>query len=142
MAEEEKRYKEPQDFNYPKELGYIKEHQWLKKEDDSRGRVGITDYAQYEMTEIVYIEIAPVGTEVKAHEPFASIESKKAVSDVCAPVNGKIVEVNDEVLDMPNTINEDSYGRGWFIVIEMSDPAEVDSLWSGEQYLNFLLGKE
>jgi len=84
VAEGEKRFKEPQDFNYPKELGYIKEHQWLRKEDNSRGRVGITDYAQYKMTEIIYSEIAPVGTEVKAHAPFASIESKKAVSDVCA----------------------------------------------------------
>ena len=142
MSEKEKRYKEPQDFVYPKELGYIKEHQWLKQEVNSKGRIGITDYAQYEMTEIIYVEIAPVGTDVKAHLPFASVESKKAVSDVCAPVDGKIIEINNEVLNTPGLINEDPYGKGWFTIIEMADPAEVNSLWSAEQYLNFLLGKE
>lgn len=118
---------------YPDDLRYSKEHEWVRPEN-GRARVGITYYAQDELGDVVFVDLPRVGTNVQAGEAFAAVESVKAVSDVYAPVSGRIVEVNEELADRPELINEDPYGRGWIAVIEMDNPAEADELLDAAQY--------
>ncbi|MFO7265377.1 MAG: glycine cleavage system protein GcvH [Limnochordales bacterium] len=118
---------------YPEDLRYTKEHEWVRLEN-GRARVGITYYAQDELGDVVFVDLPRVGTNVQAGEAFAAVESVKAVSDVYAPVSGRIVEVNEELADRPELINEDPYGRGWIAVIEMDNPAEADELLDAAQY--------
>ena len=122
---------------YPREYRYTNEHEWAKPED-GRARVGITDHAQKELGDIVYIELPEVGREVKQGEAFSSVESVKAVSDVYAPVSGKIVEVNKELEDKPELVNQSPHDQGWIAVIEMSDPQELEKLMSAEEYEKFI----
>ncbi len=117
----------------PDDLKYTKEHEWLK-EDGNTVTVGITDYAQGELGDVVFVELPADGTEVKAMETFGTIEAVKAVSDLFAPVSGKIVEKNQILDDDPMTINRDPYGDGWMVKIEMSDKSELDNLLSAEDY--------
>ncbi|NLN19192.1 MAG: glycine cleavage system protein GcvH [Firmicutes bacterium] len=119
---------------YPSELRYSEEHEWLKLEDGNRARIGITEFAQKELGDVVFVELPEEGTVVNAGDSFAVVESVKAVSDIYAPVSGKVVEVNDALNDSPELINEDPYGEGWIAVIEVSDVAEIDSLLTAEQY--------
>ena len=126
---------------YPEELKYNEEHTWLKLEGDNLGRVGITTFAQEQLKEVVFIELPEVGTEVTHMEPFGVIESVKATNDLYSPVSGEVVEVNEDLPDEPGTVNEDPYGKGWMIVIRMSDPAEVEALISAEEYINRVGGK-
>ncbi|MDN4594044.1 glycine cleavage system protein GcvH [Polycladomyces subterraneus] len=121
-------------MNLPKELRYSEEHEWVKEEGDNKVRVGITDFAQSELGDIVFVELPEVGTEVTAGEPFGSVESVKTVSELYAPVSGKVVEVNGDLEDAPEKVNESPYGDGWMIVVEMSDPSDLDKLLSAEKY--------
>ena len=112
---------------------YTKEHEWVRVEGDT-ATVGITDFAQSELGDIVFVELPEVGDEVTAGEPFGSVESVKTVSELYAPVSGKVVEVNDALGDSPENVNTSPYGDGWMIVVEMSDPSQVDQLLTAEQY--------
>lgn len=117
----------------PKELRYSEEHEWVKVEGE-RVRVGITEFAQHELGDIVFVELPEVGTEISADEPFGSVESVKTVSELYAPVSGKIVEVNEDLNDNPEFVNESPYEKAWMIVVEMSDSSELDKLLTAEQY--------
>ncbi|MBU2597729.1 MAG: glycine cleavage system protein GcvH [Actinobacteria bacterium] len=120
-------------MDFPEELYYSKDHEWARVEGNIV-IVGITDYAQDALGDIVFLELPPVGTDVEANVPFATIESVKSVSDVYSPVTGKIVEVNDAVIDAPEIINQDPYGEGWMVKIEMNNPDEIKDLISAEEY--------
>lgn len=119
---------------YPQELKYNAEHTWLRLEGDDQGRVGITDYAQEQLKEVVFIELPEVGTEVTHMEPFGVIESVKATNDLFCPVSGEVVETNQALADEPSLVNKDPYGKGWMIVVRMTNPAEIDLLISAEDY--------
>jgi glycine cleavage system H protein len=117
----------------PKDLRYSEEHEWVKVEGE-KVRIGITDFAQHELGDIVFVELPEVGTEVKADEPFGSVESVKTVSELYAPVSGKVVEINEDLNDSPEFVNESPYEKAWMIVIELTDIGEVDQLLTPEQY--------
>ncbi|MCJ7840303.1 glycine cleavage system protein GcvH [Lederbergia sp. NSJ-179] len=120
-------------MNTPKELLYSEEHEWVKEEGD-KVRIGITEFAQAELGDIVFVELPEVGDEVTADEPFGSVESVKTVSELYAPLSGKVVEVNEELEDSPEFVNESPYEKAWMIVIEPSDESEKDNLMSAEEY--------
>ncbi|WP_026584724.1 glycine cleavage system protein GcvH [Bacillus sp. J33] len=117
----------------PKELRYSEEHEWVKTED-GKVRIGITHFAQSELGDIVFVELPEVGDELTADEPFGSVESVKTVSELYAPVSGKVVEVNEELNDNPEFVNESPYEKAWMVVVEPSDISEVDKLMTAEQY--------
>ncbi|TCP64425.1 glycine cleavage system protein GcvH [Baia soyae] len=121
-------------MNLPKELRYTEEHEWVKTESDNKVRVGITDFAQSELGDIVFVELPEVGDKIEAGQPFGSVESVKTVSELYAPVNGTIVEVNGSLEESPENVNDDSYGDGWMIVVELDDAAQLSELLSDEQY--------
>ncbi|MED4730377.1 glycine cleavage system protein GcvH [Aneurinibacillus migulanus] len=118
-------------------LKYSKEHEWVEVLDNECVRVGITQFAQEQLGDIVFIELPEQGTAVKADESMGTVESVKAVSDIYSPVSGEIVEVNRELEDAPETINGDAYGAGWMVVIKLANPAELDELMTAEQYEAF-----
>jgi len=120
-------------MNAPKDLKYSAEHEWVKTEGGNV-RIGITEFAQSELGDIVFVELPQVGDEIKAGDPFGSVESVKTVSELYAPISGKVVEVNTELEDSPEYVNESPYENAWMIVIEPSDTAEVDALLSPEKY--------
>lgn len=118
---------------------FHKEHTWVKVSGKSKKvKVGITDYAQESLGDIIYIELPEVETHVDADTEMAEIESTKASSPVIAPVSGTIIEVNEELVDHPELINEDPYGKGWIAVIEMDDPTELEDLMDYEEYESYL----
>lgn len=117
----------------PEELKYHKEHSWVKV-DGNRAIVGITDYAQESLGDIVYIDLPDTDSPIEADAEIGEIESTKATSSVVSPVSGTIVKVNTELEDTPETINEDPYGKGWICVIEMEDSKELSSLMDAEEY--------
>jgi glycine cleavage system H protein len=120
-------------------LYYTKEHEWAKKLDDGKVAVGVDDYAQSQLHEIVYVELPEVDAEVAQGGALGAVESVKAVSDVYAPVGGKVVEVNEELLDSPEMINDDPYGEGWIAKIEPSSlNADLAKLMDAEKYKAFL----
>lgn len=121
----------------PKGLKYTKNHEWGKIEG-SRMRVGITDYAQHELGDVVYVELKEVGSPLKQGEPFGTVESVKAVSDVYAPVGGSIVEINPVLSDTPELVNRDCYGEAWMVVIEVADASEVNGLMEAEGYEQYV----
>lgn len=120
-------------MEFPKNLKYSEEHEWVRVEGN-RAVIGITDYAQSELGDIVFVELPEVGAEVKQNEPFGSVESVKTVSELYAPVSGKVVEVNGELEGSPELVNQSPYDKGWMIVVEMSDPSELDNLMDAEAY--------
>ncbi|TCN26891.1 glycine cleavage system protein GcvH [Mesobacillus foraminis] len=120
-------------MSIPKELRYSEEHEWVKTEGE-KIRVGITHFAQSELGDIVFVELPEVGDTVTADEPFGSVESVKTVSELYAPLSGKVVEVNEELNDNPEFVNESPYEKAWMIVIEPSDAGEMDSLMTADQY--------
>ncbi|OES46549.1 glycine cleavage system protein GcvH [Domibacillus iocasae] len=120
-------------MNLPKELRYSEEHEWVKQED-GKVRIGITDFAQSELGDIVFVELPSVGDTVTADEPFGSVESVKTVSELYAPVSGTVVEINEELDDSPEFVNESPYEKAWMIVVEPSDAAQIDELMTAEQY--------
>lgn len=119
---------------YPEDLRYSSEHEWARLED-GRVRVGITMFAAERLSDVVFIELPQVGATVTFMEPFGVIESVKAVSDLYAPVSGTVVEVNTALADAPEAVNTDPYGRGWMLLVQPDDPAELDRLMSSGQYL-------
>ena len=122
--------------NAPENLHYSKDHEWVRVEGDT-AVVGITDHAQEQLGDVVYVELPKPGEEFAAHEAFGSVESVKAVSEIFTPVSGKITEVNESLNDEPEQVNNDSYGEGWMIKIKMSNPGEVDSLLNAAEYEDF-----
>jgi glycine cleavage system H protein len=121
-------------FDVPEDRRYLESHEWAHREDDDRVRVGISDFAQDELGDVVFVELPDVGEELAADEAFGVVESIKAVSDVYAPVSGEVVAVNDDLDTAPELVNEDPFGEGWFLLIEPSDTAEFDDLLSAEEY--------
>jgi glycine cleavage system H protein len=121
------------DASYPEGLLYHPEHDWARVEDDV-ATFGITWYAQDSLGEVVFFEPPEVGAQTKAGEPYAEVESVKAVSDVIAPLSGEVVEVNATLGDAPETINEDPYGEGWMVKVRLSDPSEIGSLLDAASY--------
>lgn len=121
----------------PDELKYTSDHEWALEEEELL-IIGITDYAQDALGEIVYIELPSEGDEVTKGDPFGAVESTKAVSDLYAPVSGDVVEVNEALLDSPETINEDPYGEGWMIKVKPYDPDEIGELMDFEEYTEFV----
>jgi len=120
-------------MEFPAELKYSTEHEWVRVEGN-HARVGITDYAQSELGDVVYVDLPEVGTEVQKGSVFGSVESVKAVSDLYAPVSGRVVEVNESLKDAPERINSSPYGDGWMIVVEMRDPSEIAELLDADAY--------
>jgi glycine cleavage system H protein len=124
-------------MEYPKELKYTKEHEWTLIEGNIV-RVGITEYAQGQLGDVVYVELPEVGTDVETGGTFGVVESVKAVSDLFVPVSGKVKEVNENLAEQPDVVNSDPYENGWMIVIEMSDTSELDELLSADDYKAFV----
>ncbi|MGM0845817.1 MAG: glycine cleavage system protein GcvH [Bacillota bacterium] len=117
----------------PKELRYSEEHEWVKVEGENV-RIGITHFAQSELGDIVFVELPEVGDEITADEPFGSVESVKTVSELYAPISGKVVEINGDLDDSPEFVNESPYEKAWMVIIEPSDSSQVDNLMTAEQY--------
>lgn len=120
-------------MNTPTELKYSKEHEWVKDENGNY-RIGITHFAQSELGDIVFVELPEEGDDIAAGESFGSVESVKTVSELYAPISGKVLEVNEELEDSPELVNESPYEEAWMIVVEPSNTAELDELMSAEQY--------
>ncbi|CAH0303724.1 Glycine cleavage system H protein [Peribacillus sp. Bi96] len=123
----------------PKELRYTKEHEWVKTEDGTV-RIGITAFAQSELGDIVFVELPEVGDELKANEPFGSVESVKTVSELYAPISGKVVEVNDDLSDNPEYVNESPFEKAWMIVLEPANSSDIENLMSAEEYESLING--
>lgn len=117
----------------PEDLKYTEEHEWVKKEDGNV-RYGVTDFAQEELGDIVYVELPEEGDELEKGDMLGVVESVKTVSDLYSPIGGKIIGVNEDLLDTPSMINEDPFGEGWIAIIELSDEAGMESLMSAEEY--------
>jgi glycine cleavage system H protein len=124
-------------MNFPEDLKYTREHEWARMKG-TKVVVGITDFAQDSLGDVVYVELPTVGDEVKRGESFGVVESTKAVSELFAPVSGKVVEVNDPLVEAPETVNEDPYEEGWMIAIEPSDPKELSDLLDVKAYVAFV----
>lgn len=117
----------------PQDLKYTEDHEWVRVEGEV-ATFGVTDYAQGELGDVVFVELPEAGDDVAQGDTFGSIEAVKTVADLFAPISGEVVEVNADLEDAPESINEDAYGKGWFIKIKMSNPAELDSLMDAEAY--------
>ncbi len=128
-------------MNVPGELLYSNEHEWARLLDDGKSvRVGITDYAQDALGDVVYVDLPVVGTVVKASDSVGELESTKSVSEMYAPVSGTIVSINDALANTPQLLNEDPYGEGWLCVISLTDPSELDSMLDAAGYLELTGG--
>jgi glycine cleavage system H protein len=123
--------------NYPEDLHYTKDHEWLRVEGH-RGRVGISDFAQQALGDVVYVELPKVGDKFSAGEPFGSVESVKSVNELFIPVSGEVLEVNGALADSPELVNSEPYQGGWMIAIRITDPSEVDSLLTATEYEDFV----
>ena len=123
--------------NIPENLRYSKDHEWVKVDGDIAS-IGITDYAQHSLGDVVYVDMPRVGDGFGTHEAFGSVESVKAVSEIFTPVAGEVVEVNESLNDAPEKVNSDPYGEAWFVKIKMTNPGEVDAMLSGDEYEEYL----
>jgi len=126
-------------MEFPETLKYTKDHEWIRIEGDT-GTVGITDYAQGELGDVVFVELPAVGRSVRQHESFGTIEAVKAVSDLFAPMSGAVTDVNAAVAATPDAVNKDPYGKGWMVKIKLATPAEAASLLDAKAY-RALVGK-
>jgi glycine cleavage system H protein len=120
-------------MDYPEDVRYTEQHEWGRRENGLI-RIGITDYAQDALGDVVYVDVPQVGTKVTAGEPFGEVESTKSVSDIYAPVSGTVAESNGTLADQPELVNDDPYGDGWMIAIELSDPSEWDRMLQASAY--------
>ena len=120
-------------MNVPEELRYSSDHEWVSRDGDVV-RVGVTDYAQDALGDVVFVQVPTVGADVSAGDAFGEVESTKSVSDVYAPVSGTVLEVNEALADAPQTLNEDPYGEGWICSIRLTDPSQLDDLMDAEAY--------
>lgn len=125
-------------MEFPEELRYTKEHEWVRDEGGGRVRVGITDFAQDSLGDVVYVDVPDLGTRVTANQPFSEVESTKSVSDVYAPVSGTVSERNPLLEEKPELVNDAPYGDGWLCVIELADPAELEGLLGAAAYRDYL----
>jgi glycine cleavage system H protein len=123
--------------NTPEDLSYTKDHEWVRVKGDL-ATVGITDHAQKQLGDVVYVELPKVGDRFETTEPFGSVESVKAVSEIYMPVTSSVVEVNESLNDSPEQVNEDPYGDGWMVVVRMENPAQVDGLLSAAEYEDYI----
>ncbi|MDO8140430.1 MAG: glycine cleavage system protein GcvH [Candidatus Brocadiales bacterium] len=121
-------------MNMPNELLYTKTHEWVKKLNPKEAIMGITDFAQQQLKDIVFVELPSVGKELKMGKPCAVVESVKAAYDIYAPLSGKVIKINQKIQEKPQLVNECPYGEGWFLQIEISNPNELNSLLSPDQY--------
>ncbi len=126
---------------YPDNFFYSKDHEWLKIEGE-KGTVGITEFAQKQLGDVVYVELPQRGAQLEFHQSLGVIESVKAVSDIYSPISGEIIEVNEELNESPELVNDDPHGRGWIVRIKIKDESEVEKLMSASEYEKFLEGLE
>jgi len=126
---------------YPQHYRYTKEHEWIRVEGDI-GVIGITDYAQRELGDVVYVELPAVGEQLVAGKVMGSVESVKAVSDIYSPVSGEVIEVNSALVDAPEKLNEDPHGEAWLVKVRLQDPKELDQLLTAEQYEAYIQGAQ
>ena len=122
----------------PKDCKYIQEHEWIRPEPGNKGSMGLTDYAQSQLGDIVYLDLPAPGTQVKQFQKIGEVESVKAVSDIFSPVSGQVLEINQTVIDEPGLVNEDPYGAGWLVRLELSKPSELDALMDSDKYDKFV----
>ncbi|PWU12554.1 MAG: glycine cleavage system protein H [Terriglobia bacterium] len=122
---------------YPENLRYTKEHEWIRVEGDI-GAIGVTDHAQQELGDIVYVDLPKPGTQVEQGKTMGSVESVKAVSDIYAPVSGEVLEVNGALAEAPEKLNQDPHGEAWLVKIRLSAPSEIDKLLSAADYQNYI----
>lgn len=122
---------------YPQDYRYTKDHEWIKVEGD-RGRIGITDYAQKQLGDVVFLELPEVGKSLTAGEQFGTVESVKAVSELFSPVGGEVVEVNGAITAKPEIVNQDPHGKAWMIVVRMTDPGAIGALMDATAYAAFV----
>ena len=124
-------------MNIPEELKYTEEHEWIRLEGNI-ATVGITDFAQSELGDIVYIEVDTLDSEINSNDVFGTVEAVKTVSDLFMPVTGKVIEVNSSLEDAPEVVNDDPYGQGWIIKNEVTNPTDVETLMSSDNYRNLI----
>ena len=122
---------------YPEDLRYSKDHEWIRIEGDN-GRIGITDYAQNQLGDVVFLELPEVGRALTPGEQFGTVESVKAVSELFSPVAGEVVEVNADLTSKPELVNEDPHGEAWMLVVKLTDPASVEALMDAKGYQSFV----
>jgi len=118
----------------PEEYKYSQEHEWICLEPEGKGRMGITDYAQSHLGDVVFLELPPPGTQLKQFGKIGEVESIKAVSDIFTPVSGEVLEINQTVIDEPQLLNQEPYGNGWLVRLKLSNPAELDALMNSDEY--------
>jgi len=121
----------------PKEYKYTEEHEWISPEPGNKGKIGITNFAQSHLGDIVFLDLPSPGTQVKQSEKIGEVESVKAVSEFFTPASGKVLEVNQAAIDEPKLVNEEPYGAGWMVSLELSDTAELDALMNSDEYDKF-----
>ena len=130
-------------MDFPEELKYTREHEWTRVEKDKGVvTIGVTDYAQDKLGDVVYVELPEEGSEIEGEQPFGSVESVKAVSDLFAPISGTVLETNDALLDSPEAVNEDPYGEAWMIRVQPTNVADLKKLMSSEEYKQYIAAQE
>jgi glycine cleavage system H protein len=127
-------------MNFPQDLRYTSEHEWVRVTEGNIATIGITDFAQGELGDIVYVDIDSIGNDLSANEVFGSVEAVKTVSDLFMPVDGKVLEVNAALDGSPDLVNTDPYGEGWIIKVEMSDPSQLEGLMDAAAYESSVAG--
>ena len=127
-------------MNFPQDLRYTSEHEWVRVTEGNIATIGITDFAQGELGDIVYVDIDSIGNQLSANEVFGSVEAVKTVSDLFMPVDGKVLEVNAALDGSPDLVNTDPYGEGWIIKVEMSDPSQLEGLMDAAAYESSVAG--
>ena len=124
----------------PKEYKYTQEHEWICPEPGGKGKVGITDYAQSQLGDVVFLDLPAPGAQVEQFKKMGEIETVKAVSDLFSPVSGQVLEINQAAIDDPKLVNEDPYGAGWLVRLELSQPSEFEALMNSDEYDKFVAG--
>jgi glycine cleavage system H protein len=122
----------------PKEYKYTTEHEWICPESKNKGKVGLADYAQSQLGDVVFLDLPAAKTQVEQGKKMGEVESVKAVSDIFAPVSGQVLEINQIVIDEPGLVNKDPYGAGWLVRLELSKPSELDALMDSDKYDKFV----
>lgn len=125
-------------MNIPQELRYTKEHEWVLLDEDGVAIIGITDFAQTELGDIVYVELPAVGTELRAMDAFGNVESVKSVSDLYSPIAGVVADINTRLGESPEVVNRDPYGEGWMVRLEPKDPSEIEQLLTADEYSDYI----
>ena len=124
----------------PKEYKYTSEHEWIYPEPGGKGKVGITDYAQSQLGDVVFLDLPAPGTQLEQFKKMGEIETVKAVSDLLSPVSGQVLEINQAAIDEPKLVNEDPYGAGWLVRLELNQPSELEALMNSDEYDKFVAG--